>query len=284
MGADGRVIRALTREHLRKLQRQVRAVGAEAVVICLLHATHHPEHEKRIAEAFASWMPVVRTSHQVCAEPRELPRAETAVLDAYVTPLMQGYLERIRTGMGGGQLSVMRSDAGRMPVEAAGAEAVRTLLSGPAAGVAAARELARRHKLDRVLTFDVGGTSTDVALIEAGEPLARSTVRLGSRVAALPGLAIETIGAGGGSIVTIDSGGALRVGPASAGATPGPACYGEGGPLCLSDAWLLLGAMPKILVGRGLPTRSPRRPSERPPPSLRPRDVRSVCSARGSLP
>ena len=253
VGADGAVVRPLTRKHLRDLRRRVLAFGAEAVVICLLHAAHHPRHERLVADAFEGDNVVVRASHVVCSEPRELPRAETAVLDAFITPRMQAYLERLEEGLPGGALSIMRSDAGRMDARAAGASAARTLLSGPAAGVAAACDLARRHDLERVLTFDVGGTSTDVAFIEGGEPALRGTVRLGTHEAWVPGLAIETLGAGGGSVVTLDGAGALRVGPGSAGADPGPACYGRGGPFCLSDAWLLLGRLPAALVRGAVP-------------------------------
>lgn len=253
VGADGSVVRPLTEKHLRTLRRKVLAFRAEAVVICLLHAAHHPAHERRVAEAFERDMVVVRASHAVCDEPRELPRAETAVLDAFITPRMQAYLDRLEKALPQGALSIMRSDAGRMDAPAAAASAARTLLSGPAAGVSAACDLARRHGLERVLTFDVGGTSTDVAFIEGGEPTLRGTVRLGAHEAWVPGLAIETLGAGGGSIVSLDGAGALRVGPGSAGADPGPACYGRGGPFCLSDAWLLLGRLPAALVRGAVP-------------------------------
>jgi len=253
LAADGSVVRPLSQHHLRALRRRVLAFGAEAVVVCLLHAAHHPAHERRVADAFAEDAVVVRASHAVCDEPRELPRAETAVLDAFITPRMQAYLERLETALPTGALSIMRSDAGRMDARAARTSAARTLLSGPAAGVAAACDLARRHGLQRVLTFDVGGTSTDVAFIEEGEPTLRSTIRLGAHEAWVPGLAIETLGAGGGSIVTLDAAGALRVGPGSAGADPGPACYGRGGPFCLSDAWLLLGRLPVALVRGAVP-------------------------------
>jgi len=150
-------------------------------------------------------------------------------------------------------LTVMRSDGGRMSLEEVTRAPVRTLLSGPAAGVAAARALALRLGESAVLSFDVGGTSTDVAWIEAANLAVRPTLRVGAFEASVPSVGLETVGAGGGSRIGIDPGGALQVGPESAGADPGPACYGRGGPFTLSDAWLLLERLPASLLGGGFP-------------------------------
>lgn len=225
---------------------RARRVGAVAVV--LLHATADGAAETAVARALAPLGVPVAVSHRVCADAREVERGETTLLDAYVAPRVAAYVRRLAAALPPGALSIARSDGARMSAAEAVAAPVRTLLSGPAAGVAAVHALARAARLPRVLGFDVGGTSTDVAWVE-GDDLAVTTDRtLAGFAMSVPSLDVHSVGAGGGSVVGLDAGGALTVGPASAGATPGPACYGRGGPFTVTDALLLLGRVPDALA------------------------------------
>ncbi len=227
----------------------LRARGVGAVAVVLLHATTDGTAEDAVARALAPLGVPVAVSHRVCADGREVERGETTLLDAYVAPRVAAYVRRLAAALPAGALSLARSDGARMSAADAVATPVRTLLSGPAAGVAAVHALARGAGLPRVLGFDVGGTSTDVAWVE-GETLAVTTDRTFAGFAmSVPSLDVHSVGAGGGSVVGMDAGGALTVGPASAGATPGPACYGRGGPFTLTDALLLLGRVPAALAG-----------------------------------
>jgi N-methylhydantoinase A len=247
-GADGRDVVPLA--GAAALAKRVAALRPEAVAVCLLHATRRPAAERALVRALRRALPrsvPVRASAALSADPREAERAATAVLDAYIAPAVAAYVARVARLVP--SLTVVRSDGGRMSAREAARAPVRTLLSGPAAGVAAAHALAIAHGEERALSFDVGGTSTDVAWIDAAGPRLAHALCVGPHVASVPSLEIETIGAGGGSVVALDAGGALVVGPGSAGADPGPACYGRGGPLTLTDAWLLLGRLPEALLG-----------------------------------
>ncbi|MDJ0972867.1 MAG: hydantoinase/oxoprolinase family protein [Planctomycetota bacterium] len=249
MGADARPVQSLTSAALDRLAAAVERRRPEAVAVCLLHAPRNAAHERRIVKRLRDVCPYVYASAASSPDPREVERATTTVLDAYVAPLVARYVASLADALPPDALTILRSDGGRMAVTEVRASPVRTLLSGPAAGVAAARVLAARHGLPRVLTFDVGGTSTDVAWVEGGAAPLGSELHVGPFAAGVPSVPIETVGAGGGSVVRVDSGGALRVGPESAGAAPGPACYGRGGPFALTDAWLLLGRIPDALLG-----------------------------------
>lgn len=259
IGASGEIVRKLTDREVARVARAVRRTGAQSVAICLLHAVREGGHERRLADGLRHAFREqglelsVHASAELSADGRESERAATAVLDAYVAPKMAAYIARIADALPPGALTVMRSDGGRMSAEEVRCAPVRTLLSGPAAGVAAAHALALRLGLDPALSFDVGGTSTDVAWLEGVEPEVQGELVVGAHRASVPSLALETVGAGGGSIVTIDAGGALRVGPDSAGADPGPACYGGGGPFTLTDAWLLLARLPDALLAGDFP-------------------------------
>ncbi len=255
LGAAGETVRALTDREVARVVRAVKRTGAEAVAVCLLHAVREPRHERRLADALRTALGdvSVHASAEVSADGREAERAATAVLDAYVAPKVAAYVGRIAAALPAGALTVMRSDGGRMSADEVQRAPVRTLLSGPAAGVAAAHALALRLGLDPALSFDVGGTSTDVAWMEGGDVEVQGELVVGPHRASVPSLALETVGAGGGSVVTLDAGGALRVGPSSAGADPGPACYGRGGPFTLTDAWLLLGRLPDALLAGDFP-------------------------------
>jgi N-methylhydantoinase A len=253
LGAHGESISSLTPASLAAARAALAASGARSIAVCLLHATARGAHEDRVARALAGLGLPVSVSHRLCADAREVERAETTVLDAYVGPRIRAYVAALAAALPQGALSVLRSDGARMPPAAADREPVRTLLSGPAGGAAAAHALARRLRIARALAFDVGGTSTDVTWIEGRVLPVTTTRRIGGFAMAVPSLDVHSVGAGGGSIVRLDAGGALRVGPESAGADPGPAAYGRGGPFTLTDAHLLLGRLPRALLGGTFP-------------------------------
>ena len=224
------------REHARELL----AAGIGSAAVALLHSYRQPRHERRVAECLReAGFRHVSSSAELAPFIRILPRAETAVVDAYLAEVIDDYRERVSEPLRGGTLHLMTSAGGL--VRAAEFHAKDSLLSGPAGGVIGALAAGRRSALDRVIAFDMGGTSTDVSRHE--ERLAyRFETRVGPARLLAPALAIETVAAGGGSICSLAAG-RLRVGPRSAGARPGPACYGAGGPLTLTDVNLLLGRL-----------------------------------------
>lgn len=254
--ARGRVLTRPSAADLGRLRADVARRRPDAIAVCLLHAVRNDVNERAVLRALRGIGVPVHLSSRSCADPREVERGTTTILDAYVAPVLRSYLEAVATRLPRAArrgLTIMRSDGGRMSVDEVARAPVRTLLSGPAAGVAAARALARRLDLPRVLSFDVGGTSTDVAWIEGDDLAVRPALRVGPFEAGVPSVGIETVGAGGGSEAWVDTGGALRVGPQSAGAMPGPAAYGHGGPFTLTDAWLLVGRLPEALLAGGFP-------------------------------
>ncbi len=212
--------------------------GAESVAICLLHSYQNDVHERLLLEALAG-IGYVCASCEISPEFREFERASTTVINAYVGPLMDRYLGELERGCSH-KLSVMQSNGGLLTASEARRHAVRTILSGPAGGVAGAVEVARIAGFKRALTFDMGGTSTDVAMAGREGRLSMEA-RVDGFPVRVPMLDIHTVGAGGGSIAYIDAGGSLRVGPESAGASPGPACYGEGELPTVTDAHVVLG-------------------------------------------
>lgn len=239
--ADGRVERRLTPAAVARVAAAVRRHGAEAVGVCLLHAYANPAHERALARALRRAGVHLTVSHRLSREYREYERASTVATNAYVGPLMAAHLERLARVVRG-RVRVMQSSGGLVAAPTAAAEPVRTILSGPAGGVVGAVERGRRSCQTRLLTLDMGGTSTDVSLIDG--PLAqRSESSIGGLPARVPTLDIHTVGAGGGSLVRLDAGGALRVGPESAGSDPGPACYGRGTAPTVTDAHLVLGRL-----------------------------------------
>ncbi len=222
----------------------------DVIVVCLLNAYANASHElavkAAVARVDADW-PVV-CSHTVSREFREYERASTSVLSGFVQPVVKGYLRRFEDALAGqgfsGRLSVMQSNGGRMLARAMGDQAITALLSGPAAGVIGALKAAERSGISDVITFDMGGTSTDVSLVEGGRPALASQMAIDGLPIRMPVVDIATVGAGGGSIAWIDDGGMLRVGPQSAGADPGPASYGRGGNLpTVTDANLVRGSL-----------------------------------------
>ena len=223
--------------------------GAEVIAVCLLHSYASPAHEREIAGKLRAEGWRVCASHEVLPEYREFERWSTTVVNAYVMPLIDRYLNRLQTQLAGSRVGIMQSNGGTISADAARAQAVRTVLSGPAAGVVGARSVAREAGYRRVISFDMGGTSTDVSLID--DAIGMTTdAKIGDFPVRLPMIDIHTVGAGGGSIAVLDSGGALRVGPRSAGASPGPVCYGVGTELTVTDANLLLGRLdPDFFLG-----------------------------------
>ena len=191
----------------------------------------------------------VSASSAILREYREYERWSTTIVNAYVTPLISRYLGALEERLAGNRLSIMQSNGGSISAGTAKAQAVRTILSGPAAGVVGARAVADLAGYPRVISFDMGGTSTDVSLIDGFIATTAESV-VGDFPVRLPVIDIHTVGAGGGSVAYIDSGGALRVGPRSAGADPGPVCYGTGHELTVTDANLLLGRLdPEYFLG-----------------------------------
>ncbi len=241
----GRTLTKLTPAKARRVAKAVKASGAEAAAVCLLFSFLAPAHEAMLAAALRAEGIDVSASHEVLPEFREYERASTTVLNAYVAPVVRGYLARLEARLaqaGSARLRIMQSSGGVASPAQAGALPVALLLSGPAAGVAGAFAIARAAAIDNVITFDMGGTSTDVALCPGQVPYT-SEWSVADMPMRLPAVDVHTVGAGGGSTAWVDPGGALRVGPQSAGAEPGPACYGHGGPATVTDAHLALGRL-----------------------------------------
>jgi len=247
LDASGAVLEKVVEDDVDQLARVLHDHKVEMVAVCLLHSYANPVHEQQVATWLRQSGLNVCTSHEVLPEYREYERWSTTVVNAYVTPLMERYLKTLEEALG--RLSIMQSNGGCISAGAARAQAVRTVLSGPAGGVVGAKAVAEAAGLTRVIGFDMGGTSTDVSLIDGA--IGRTTdSRVGDFPVRLPVIDIHTVGAGGGSIAYLDTGGALRVGPRSAGASPGPVCYGVGEELTVTDANLLLGRLdPEYFLG-----------------------------------
>lgn len=236
--ADGSVERRPSKAELRRLKAAVKRAGVRSVAVCLLHAWRTPENERAVVEALGEEFDV-SASHEICPEFREYERASTTALNAYVGPLMRDYLSKLALERRH-RISVVQSNGGSMTLEEASRHAVRTILSGPAGGVSGAMAVARASGFGKVLGFDMGGTSTDVHLSD-GAPAETMEATVDGFPVRVPMLEIHTVGAGGGSIARVDAGGLLRVGPESAGADPGPACYGKGEQATVTDAHVVLG-------------------------------------------
>jgi N-methylhydantoinase A len=243
IGPDGSVLRSPTAAALKELRLRVQAARAQSVAISLLFSFANPAHERAVAAALTSLGLPISLSCEILPEFREYERASTVSLNAYLAPRMQGYIDDLdkRLARQNATLSIMQSSGGILSAHSAAREPVRTILSGPAGGVIGALSVARAAAIERVLTFDMGGTSTDVALLDATcEPSTSSEGQIAGFPISVPMLDIHTAGAGGGSLAWIDATGALQVGPQSAGADPGPACYSRGGGLTVTDANLVL--------------------------------------------
>jgi N-methylhydantoinase A len=266
LDSDGRVLLSPAKAEIARIVRAVIRSGSESIAVCLLFSFVNPSHEKLLARALAATGLPVSISHEILPEYREFERTSTTVVNAYLVPVMSGYLseiesiaktqtrsasgssEGVRTGSRVSRVRIMQSNGGILSAGVAADEPVRTILSGPAGGVLGAQYVAEVAGYNQIITFDMGGTSTDVALMDkgTGEALATTSESVVSGMpVAVPMLDIHTVGAGGGSIARFDRAGALRVGPESAGAEPGPICYGRGEKATVTDANLILGRIPE---------------------------------------
>lgn len=245
---DGAVETSPSREELLELKRRLERARAESVAICCLHSYRNAAHERRIARTLGRAF-FLSVSSEVSPEFREYERASTTALNAYVGPLMSRYLRALER-RARSQLWIMQSNGGLLTAREAGRQAVRTILSGPAGGVRGAAGAARASGFTRIIGFDMGGTSTDVSLCD-GAPRETVEAALGGFPIRVPMLEIHTVGAGGGSIARVDAGGLLRVGPESAGADPGPACYGRALLPTVTDAHVALGRISATQLAGG---------------------------------
>src|SRR6202521_6199354 len=248
--AEGRILERPSDAELTRVREAVRLAEPDAIAISLLFSFANPDNEAAVAAAVADLGKPLSVSHRILPEFREYERTSTAVVNAYLQPLMQSYMERLaeRATIAGdarifvARIFVMQSSGGITVLESAAREPVRTVLSGPAGGLVGAAAVAGRSGFRKILSFDMGGTSTDVAAVQ-GEVRAAGQSEVAGLPVGVPMLEIHTVGAGGGSLARFDAGGALRVGPESAGADPGPICYGRGTEPTVTDANLLMGRL-----------------------------------------
>ena len=259
---DGSVLLAPKKSDLDDLCCRIRDSRAESIGVSLLFSFANPANEQAVRKALLSLGLPISLSHKILPEFREYERGSTVALNAYIAPRMQSYIRSLERGLSrrNATLSIMQSSGGILSAASAASEPVRTILSGPAGGVIGALSVARTAGIDRILTFDMGGTSTDVALLDSGsEPPTTSEGQVEGLPVSVPMLDIHTAGAGGGSLAWMDSAGALQVGPQSAGADPGPACYGRGDQAAVTDANLLLGRLhPDHFLGGTMSLDEPR--------------------------
>ena len=259
--ADGQILIAPTKEELDSLAGQIRRANPQSVAISFLFSFANPRNERAVADSLAALTLPLSISHEILPEFREYERISTVVINAYLQPVMQRYLENLRRDVArnvsvaatnsapeaesrkpGAGIFVMQSSGGITALSTAAREPVRTVLSGPAGGVVGAVSAARAGGFENIIAFDMGGTSTDVSLVE-GEIKTASDAQIAGFPIGVPMLDIHTVGAGGGSLARFDAAGVLRVGPESAGADPGPICYGRGTQPTVTDANLLLGRL-----------------------------------------
>ncbi len=272
MAADGTVLLPLDDAEVRELAGRLSELGIDSIAVCFLHSYLYPDHERRVGAILGEELPgaTVSLSSEILREQREYERSATTVVNAYVRPLMSSYIERIRTGLDGiglgeAPLQIMQSSGGIMSSEDAKLRPVFALESGPAAGVVAALGMAERLGLQNLIAFDMGGTTAKASLIENGAIARGREYEVGGSISAgsrlirgagellrIPTIDIAEVGAGGGSIAWLDPAGGLQVGPRSAGADPGPACYGRGGvEPTVTDANVVLGTIPRGPVADG---------------------------------
>lgn len=255
-GISGRVLSTceerepLDMEEARRVIKRLKQCEAESIAVCFIFSFANPSHEQKIRELLESTGIPVSLSHEILPEFREFERTSTTVLNAYVAPKMRHYISHLMKGITeGNSLSIMQSNGGNISAETAVHESVRTILSGPAGGVVGAREIGRMSGYTHLISFDMGGTSTDVSLVDGAVSLTVESKISGYPIR-VPMIDIHTVGAGGGSIAAIDVGGSLKVGPESSGADPGPICYGKGERITVTDANLYLGRLiPEHFLG-----------------------------------
>jgi N-methylhydantoinase A len=248
ISAEGELLHAPDPDSLAELAERIQSSGAEAVAISLLFSFANPVNEQTVSDALQRLGIPISVSHRILPEFREYERASTVVANAYLSRIVGGYMKKLVSNVDrefNGRVDVMQSSGGTISARLAAEEPVRTMLSGPAGGVMGAYQLARLAGFDRILGFDMGGTSTDVCLVDAarGGPQLTSEAIISGVPISIPMLDIHTAGAGGGSLARFDAGGLLRVGPESAGASPGPVCFGRGEQVTVTDANLVLGRL-----------------------------------------
>jgi N-methylhydantoinase A len=244
--SDGTVLTGVSAAEVRRIQERVRHCGAESAAVSFLFAFANPANEHAIAAGLRELNLPVSVSNEILPEFREYERGSTVLINAYLEPKMFSYLGKIDRALERrtSRFLVMQSSGGTVPARTAAHEPVRAILSGPAGGIVGALSVAKAAGYDKILTFDMGGTSTDVALIETSAGLSiTNEYQIAGLPVAVPMLDIHTVGAGGGSLVWFDSASALHVGPQSAGARPGPICYGTGTQPTVTDADLILGRL-----------------------------------------
>lgn len=246
---SGDVVEDIDVDEVREIVKRIKESGSESVAVCLLFSFKNNLHEKVISEELDKSGIFYSLSCEVLPEFREYERMSTTVINAYVSPKMTKYLSFIEENIGESKLRIMQSNGGSISAKTAMKESVRTILSGPAGGVVGAFEIGKLAGFDKLITFDMGGTSTDVSLIDGDLPITTESEISGFPIKT-PMIHIHTVGAGGGSIAYFDRGGSLRVGPESAGADPGPICYGRGDRITVTDANLYLGRLiPERFLG-----------------------------------
>lgn len=242
ISANGEILKELSASEIQILIQQIPA-EIEAIAICCLFGYAWPQHEQKLARALRELGYLVSASHEVLPVYREFERFSTTLANSALQPVMQNYMAQLQHYLNHLPCRLMQSNGGSLQADTVARLPVRCVLSGPAGGVLGAQMIAAKSSIQKLLTFDMGGTSTDVSLIDQSL-LLRSDMILNQIPIAVPMLDIHTVGAGGGSLVNLDAGGALRVGPESAGAVPGPVCYGQGQQLTVTDANLFLGRLP----------------------------------------
>ena len=248
ISAEGELLRSPDPDSIAELGERIRSSEAEAVAISLLFSFANPINERAVSNALQRLGIPISVSHRILPEFREYERASTVVANAYLSRIVGGYMAKLVSSVDRefhGRVDVMQSSGGTVSARLAAEEPVRTMLSGPAGGVMGAYQLARLAGFDRIIGFDMGGTSTDVCLVDAarGGPQLTSEAIISGVPISIPMLDIHTAGAGGGSLARFDAGGLLRVGPESAGASPGPVCFGRGEQVTVTDANLVLGRL-----------------------------------------
>jgi len=258
----GEALKPLDMETANDIALNLKELDIESVAVCFLFSYVNPDHEKKVKELLEPSGLQISLSHEILAEFREFERTSTTVINAYVSPKMQRYIGHLTDSLESGDtLGIMQSNGGSISVETAMRESVRTILSGPAGGAVGAYEIGKMAGYTKLITFDMGGTSTDVSLIDNELSLTFESSISGYPVK-VPMIDIHTVGAGGGSIARLDEAGALKVGPESAGADPGPICYGKGDNITVTDANLYLGRLiPEHFLGGGMILKDDKLPS-----------------------
>ncbi len=242
VNAQGQIVKDIEETELEHIKHTLEKIKPESIAVCFLFSYLNPKHELIVENSLSELNIPISLSHKILSEFREYERTSTTIINAYVSPKMKRYIQNIIDDIGDNELRIMQSNGGSISAEIAMKESVRTILSGPAGGAVGAYEIGKMAGYSKLITFDMGGTSSDVALIDNKLPLTFES-KIADLPVKVPMIDIHTVGAGGGSIAYIDSGGSLRVGPESAGADPGPICYGKGKQITVTDANLFLGRL-----------------------------------------